>query len=71
MKWNKRKLIDRIMSFLTAACVVIAIIPLLSILYTVIINGIPAIDLDFITQLPKPVGEPRWEGPSPYESSPR
>ena len=46
------------MSFLTAACVVIAIIPLLSILYTVISNGLSAIDLDFITQFPKPVGEP-------------
>jgi len=57
MKWNKRKLIDRIMSFLTAACVVIAIIPLLSVLYTVTINGISAINLDFITQLPRPVGE--------------
>ncbi len=57
MKWNKRKLTDRIMSFLAAACVVIAIIPLLSIIYTVIINGISAINLDFLTQLPKPVGE--------------
>lgn len=57
MKWNKRKLIDRIMSFLTAACVIIVIIPLLSILYTVIMNGMSAINLDFLTQLPKPVGE--------------
>lgn len=57
MKWNKRKITDRVMSFLAAACVVIAIIPLLSILYTVIINGISAINLDFLTQLPKPVGE--------------
>jgi phosphate transport system permease protein len=58
MKWNKRKIIDRIMSILTAACVAIAIIPLLSILYTVTINGISAIDMDFLMQLPKPVGEP-------------
>lgn len=57
MKWNKRKITDRIISFLTAVCVIIAIIPLLSILYTVIINGISAINLDFLTQLPKPVGE--------------
>jgi phosphate transport system permease protein len=57
MKWNKRKIIDKIMSFLTAACVIIAIIPLLSILYTVIINGLSALNLDFLTQLPKPVGE--------------
>ncbi len=45
------------MSVLAAACVIIAIIPLLSILYNVIINGISAINLDFFTQLPKPVGE--------------
>ncbi len=57
MKWNKRKIIDRVMSILTAACVVIAIIPLLSILYTVTINGISALNPDFLTQLPKPVGE--------------
>src|SRR3990172_6124535 len=57
MKWNKRKIIDRIMSFLTAVCIAIAIIPLLSILYTVTINGIAVINLDFLTQLPKPVGE--------------
>lgn len=57
MKWNKRKIIDRIMSSMSAACVVIAIIPLLSILYIVTINGISAINLDFLTQLPKPVGE--------------
>lgn len=58
MKWNKRKMIDRIMRFLAAACVIIAIIPLLSILYTVIVNGISALDMDFLTQLPRPVGEP-------------
>ncbi len=57
MRWNKRKLTDRIMSFLAAACVVIAIIPLLSILYTVTINGLSSIDIDFLTQLPRPVGE--------------
>lgn len=57
MKWNKRKIKDRIMSFLMAACVAIAVIPLLSILYTVFINGISALNLDFLTQLPKPVGE--------------
>ncbi len=57
MRWNKRRLTDRMMSILAAACVVIAIIPLLSILYTVTINGISSINLDFLTQLPKPVGE--------------
>jgi len=45
------------MSGISAACVAIAIIPLLSILYTVTINGVSAIDLDFLTQLPRPVGE--------------
>ncbi len=45
------------MAVLAAVCVIIAIIPLLSILYDVTINGISAINLDFFTQLPKPVGE--------------
>lgn len=58
MKLNKRKITDRVMSILTASCVAIAIIPLLSILYTVTMNGISAIDLDFLLQLPRPVGEP-------------
>jgi len=57
MRWNKRKLTDRIMSFLAASCVVIAIIPLLSILYTVTVNGLSSIDIDFLTKLPRPVGE--------------
>lgn len=57
MRWNRRQIKDRLMSFLAAACVVIAVIPLLSILYTVTINGISSIDMDFLTQLPRPVGE--------------
>lgn len=58
LRWNKRKITDRVMAFLAAACVAVAIIPLLSILYTVTVNGIPAISPDFLTQLPAPVGEP-------------
>ncbi|MCZ7399591.1 MAG: hypothetical protein O8C62_07930, partial [Candidatus Methanoperedens sp.] len=57
MKWNKRKITDRVMSFLTASCVALAIIPLISILYIVTTNGISSINLDFLIQLPKPVGE--------------
>lgn len=57
MRWNKRKITDRVMSILTAACVVITIIPLLSILYIVVVNGISSINMDFLTQLPRPVGE--------------
>ncbi|NJD75929.1 MAG: phosphate ABC transporter permease PstA [Candidatus Methanoperedens sp.] len=57
MRWNKRKLTDRIMSFLAASCVVIAVVPLLSILYTVTVNGLSSINIDFLTKLPRPVGE--------------
>ncbi len=57
MRWNKRKLTDSMMSFLAAACVVISIIPLASILYTVTVNGLSSIDIDFLTRLPRPVGE--------------
>jgi phosphate transport system permease protein len=36
---------------------IIAIIPLLSILATVFINGVSAINLEFLTSLPAPFGE--------------
>lgn len=57
MTSNKRRSIDRIMSVMAFACFVIALIPLFSILYLLTVNGIPAINLGLLTQLPKPVGE--------------
>lgn len=53
----RRKLTDRIVRALCVIGTVIALIPLASVLYYVIIRGIGGINLDFFTELPKPVGE--------------
>jgi phosphate transport system permease protein len=55
---RRRKVIS---AFFVGACalsVLIALVPLAFILFFVITQGISAINLDFFTQMPKPVGEP-------------
>ena len=55
--YTRRKLTDL---FVRSACVlatIVAIVPLGSVLYYVTIRGIGGINLDFFTELPKPVGE--------------
>jgi len=55
--YSRRKFTDL---FVRSACVlaaVIALIPLVSVLYYVTARGIGGINLDFFTELPKPVGE--------------
>jgi phosphate transport system permease protein len=54
----RRKLTNQLMYVLSLLCIVIALIPLISILFEVISNGISAIDSSFLIQIPKPVGEP-------------
>ncbi|MEI9941093.1 MAG: phosphate ABC transporter permease PstA [Pseudomonadota bacterium] len=56
-RYTRRKFAD---VFVRSACVlatVIALIPLVSVLYYVTSRGIGGISLDFFTELPKPVGE--------------
>lgn len=53
----RRKLTDRIVRSLCVIGTVIALIPLASVLYYVVSRGIGGINLDFFTELPKPVGE--------------
>jgi phosphate transport system permease protein len=48
---------DKVLIFLACVAVVIAIIPLASILYYVTLRGLPAMNLDFFTKLP-PTPEP-------------
>ena len=43
---------DKVLISLTFVCVVIAVVPLASILYYVTVRGAPAINLDFFTMLP-------------------
>ena len=53
-----RRWTDRMMTVLTAVAAGIALIPLLSILTYAVKNGLPALNWAFLTNLPKPVGEP-------------
>jgi len=53
-----RKFKDKLAYILGLICVVIAIIPLGSILIEVIRNGLPALNLEFLTQTPGAVGQP-------------
>ena len=54
---NKRKLVSTIMTSLTATCAFIAIALLLMILVYIAVRGITAINWEFLTDTPKPVGE--------------
>jgi phosphate transport system permease protein len=53
----RRNLTDRVVRSLCVIGTVVALIPLFSVLYYVVIRGIGGINLDFFTELPKPVGE--------------
>ena len=53
-----RRLINQVMAGVTFLAAIAVICPLLMILAFLVYQGISAINLDFFTQLPKPVGEP-------------
>jgi len=53
---NRRLLVDKIVKGVVFGCVVIAIIPLGSILVEVFTNGSAALSLEFLTQIPGAVG---------------
>lgn len=52
-----RKIKDRFIVSLTVLCVIVAIIPLVSILIEVITRGLPAISLEFLTSPPGIIGQ--------------
>jgi len=54
---RRRKIFSRIFETLCALAVVIALIPLAMILFYVIKEGFGALNVDFFTHMPKPVGE--------------
>jgi phosphate transport system permease protein len=54
---GRRKLFSRIFEILCGLAVVVALIPLAMILFYVIKEGAGALNLDFFTHMPKPVGE--------------
>jgi phosphate transport system permease protein len=53
----RRHLTDRVVRALCVIGTIIALIPLASVLYYVLVRGIGGINLAFFTELPKPVGE--------------
>ena len=53
----RRNLVDRVVRSLCVVGTVVALIPLFSVLYYVLVRGIGGINLEFFTELPKPVGE--------------
>lgn len=54
--YRRRKLKDKLMTALLRLCVILALIPLVSILSYVTWRGIGAVNLDFLTKTPAPVG---------------
>lgn len=54
--YRRRRLKDKIMTGIIRLCVVLALIPLVSILGYVTWRGIGAVNVDFLTKLPAPVG---------------
>ncbi len=56
MKTSMRKLKDKAFTVVSLIALFIMIIPLAHIIYTVVINGIQAINLDFLLSLPGPPG---------------
>jgi phosphate transport system permease protein len=54
---RRRKIYSRIFETLCALAVIVALIPLAMILFYVIKEGFGALNLDFFTHMPKPVGE--------------
>ena len=55
---TRRRIVSRIAVTLCLLSVIIALVPLGFILFFVVTKGIGALNWDFFTQLPKPVGEP-------------
>jgi len=53
----RRLITDRVMTFLSVLAVVLVLAPLVAIFGYLVYKGIGAINLDFLTQTPKPVGE--------------
>ncbi len=54
----RRRIVSRIFTGLCALAVLTALVPLAFVLFFVISQGISALDWHFLTQMPKPVGEP-------------
>lgn len=56
-RYWRRRITNLVMLSFCLLCLAVAIVPLVSVLGYVVVKGAPALNLDFFTQLPKPVGE--------------
>jgi phosphate transport system permease protein len=54
---RRRRILSRVFTTLCALAVLMALVPLAFVLFFVISQGIGALDWNFLTQMPKPVGE--------------
>lgn len=57
VSYGRRKLKDRFACGMLGLAAIVALVPLFSVLGYVLLQGIPALNIDFFTQTPKPVGE--------------
>ncbi len=57
MRRGLRRLVDRAMTLVCGLLVVVALIPLASLLWLVVSRGLPGLGLDFLVGRPAPVGE--------------
>jgi phosphate transport system permease protein len=55
---RRRKVLSRLVEVACAGSVMLALAPLAFVLYFVLSQGLPALNLAFFTNMPKPVGEP-------------
>src|SRR5207237_180737 len=55
----RRRLVDRAMTLLCGACVLVALLPLASLLWLVVSRGVRALSWELLTRLPLPMGEGR------------
>ena len=53
---SRRRFVDKVVSVLAILCVILAIVPLASILIEVVRNGTPALSINFLTQTPGAIG---------------
>ena len=53
---SRRRFVDKIISALAILCVILAVVPLVSILIEVVRNGAPALSINFLTQTPGAIG---------------
>lgn len=57
MTVRSRRIVDRLASGLAALCTLLLLAPLALIFTYLLVKGVSALNVDFFTQLPKPVGE--------------